>query len=133
MPHTLVIIAPDGPGRAGRLEVHPESAMAASSLRPRVGELVFGLFDRPLHPELFDTLAVRTVERDGYELAVRITRTGHAISWISQGTHLTEVTADEDVLLPVHRACYHQRVRGEHCATVALGPNLSYQSSFQVE
>lgn len=112
---------------------HQESAMSASSLRPRVGELVFDLFDRPLHPELFDTLAVRTVRRDNYELTVRITRTGHAITWTSQHVHLTEVTADEDLPLPAHRACYHQRVRGEHCATVVLGSQLNYQSSFQVE
>lgn len=107
--------------------------MAASFLRPRVGELVFDLYDRPLHPELFDTLSVRTVRRDNYELTVRITRTGHAITWESGKVHLTEVTADEELPLPAHRSCYHQRVRGEHCATIALGQQLSYQSSFQVE
>ena len=107
--------------------------MAASSLRPRVGELVFHLYDQPLHPELFDTLSVRTVRRDDYELTVRITRTGHAITWATRDLHLTEVTADEEIPLPAHRANYHQRVRGEHCATVAMSPKLSYQSSFQVE
>jgi hypothetical protein len=107
--------------------------MAASSLRPRVGALVFHLYDRPLHPELFDTLSLRTVRRDDYELTVLITRTCHVITWQTRRGHLTEVTADEELPLPAHRASYQQRVRGEHCATVALGPALSYQSSFQVE
>lgn len=107
--------------------------MGASYLRPRVGEMVFHLYDRPLHPELFDTLCVRTVRRDDYQLTVRITRTGHAISWETPHGHLTEITADEDVPLPAHRANYHHKIRGEHCATVALGQKLSYQSSFQVE
>jgi hypothetical protein len=123
----------DRPDESGLRVLRRESAMAASSLRPRVGELVFDLFDRPLHPELFDTLAVRAVRRDDYELTVRITRTGHVITWQSRQVHLTEVTADEELPLPQHRACYHQRVRGEHCATVALGAQLNYQSSFQVE
>ncbi len=107
--------------------------MGASSLRPRVGELVFHVYDRPLHPELFDTLSVRTVQRDDYQLTVRITRTGHAITWEAPGIHVTEVTADEDLPLPEHRANYHHRIRGEHCATVDLHANLNYQSSFQVE
>ena len=50
-------------------------------VRPRVADLVFRLYSRPLHPELFDVLAVRTVERDGYTLSVRLTRTGHLLAW----------------------------------------------------
>ena len=30
-------------------------------VRPRVAELVFQLYGKPLHPELFDILAVRQV------------------------------------------------------------------------
>ena len=107
--------------------------MATSSLRPRVGDLVFHLYDRPLHPELFDTLARRTVRRDDYELTVRITRTGHAITWEAPWAHLTEVTAAADLPLPSYRARLQQRVRGEHCATLPCGPRLHYQNSFQVE
>ena len=54
---------------------------ASSSLRPPVADLVFHLYDRPLHPELFDTLVSRSVRKDDYDLTVRITRTGHALSW----------------------------------------------------
>ncbi len=107
--------------------------MSSPSLRPRVGELVFHLYDRPLHPELFDTLARRTVRRDDFELTVRITRTGHAISWESRGAHLTEVTAAADLPLPSYRARLQHRVRGEHCASVPCGGGLHYQTSFQVE
>ena len=55
--------------------------MKVPSLRPRVSDLVFQLYGRPLHPELFDILAVRKIQRADYELIVRITRTGHVISW----------------------------------------------------
>jgi len=107
--------------------------MSTSSLRPRVGELVFHLYDRPLHPELFDTLARRTVRRDDFELTVRITRTGHAITWESKAAHLTEVTAPADLPLPAHRAKLQYKVRGEHCATLPCRGGLHYQMSFQVE
>ena len=107
--------------------------MGASYLRPRVGELVFHLYGRPLHPELFDTLAVRTVRREDYELTVRITRTGHAITWETRKVHLTEVTAAADLPLPGYRSLLQHKMRGEHCDTLACAPGLGYQTSFQVE
>lgn len=104
-----------------------------SSLRPPVAELVFHLYDRPLHPELFDTLAQRAVRRDDYELTVRITSTGHALTWQTRTAHLTEVTAGADLPLPDYRARIRHRVRGEHCSTYSLSPTLHYQTIFQVE
>ena len=55
--------------------------MSVFFLRPRVGELVFHLYGRPLHPELFDILQVHRVPHRDFTLMVRITRTGHVISW----------------------------------------------------
>jgi len=109
------------------------STSSSSSLRPPVADLVFHLYDAPLHPELFDTLARRSVRKDDYDLTVRITRTGHALTWQSRTAHLTEVTADSDLPLPAGRAKLKLRIRGEHCASVALGGGLHYQTSYQVE
>ena len=33
-------------------------------VRPRVSDLVFRLYGRPLHPELFEILAVRKIQRE---------------------------------------------------------------------
>ena len=81
--------------------------------RPPVGDLVFRLYGRPLHPELFEILATRTVERDGYQLTVRITRTGHLISWQSAELFLTEVTAAADQELPARLRLIDCRLRQE--------------------
>jgi hypothetical protein len=97
-----------------------------------VSDLIFQLYSRPLHPELFDILAVRKVQREDYEVTVRITRTGHVISWANRQLHLTEVAASEQPL-PEHRRLLHYRLRGEHCGTVNPGFGISYQTSFQVE
>ncbi len=102
-------------------------------VRPRVGDLVFQLYGRPLHPELFDILAERKVRREDYELTVRITRTGHVISWENRDVHLTEVAAAVDQELPQKRRLLTHRLRGEHSDLLACAHGVSYQNSFQVE
>ena len=106
--------------------------MSVPFLRPPVRELVFQLYGRPLHPELFDILAVRKIQRADYELTVRITRTGHVISWGNGSVFLTEVAAGEQSL-PEYRRLFARRLRGEHNDTVRLGDGITYQTSFQVE
>src|SRR5712691_5849875 len=107
--------------------------MNAYSLRPRVGDLVFQLYGRPLHPELFDILASRRIQREDYDLTVRITRTGHVISWENKDVHLTEVAAAVDQPLPEKRRLLSQRLRGEHNNQLACTHGINYQTSFQVE
>jgi hypothetical protein len=86
-----------------------------------------------LHPELFDILAVRKIEREDYELCVRITRTGHIITWENRDLHLTEVTGSADQPLPESRRLLSHRLRGEHSDSVACAAGIHYQMSFQVE
>jgi hypothetical protein len=107
--------------------------MGVHFLRPPVGELVFQLYGRPLHPELFDILAVRKIRREDYELTVRVTRTGHVISWENDDVYLTEVTAAADQELPERRRLLHYRLRNEHSAQLACAHGVQYQVSFQVE
>jgi len=107
--------------------------METHELRPHVADLVFHLYDRPLHPELFDVQVSRTFRRDDYRLIVRITRTGHAITWQSPRGHLTEIATTSDVPLPNYRSLVQRRMRGEYSSTLAWAPGLNYQSSFQVE
>src|ERR1700757_3898501 len=107
--------------------------MSVYLLRPRVADLVFHLYGRPLHPELFDILAVRKIQREDYEVTVRITRTGHVISWENRDVHLTEVAAAADQILPEKRRLLSHRLRGEHTSMLACAHGISYQTSFQVE
>jgi hypothetical protein len=107
--------------------------MSVYSLRPRVCDLVFQLYGRPLHPELFDILAVRKIQRADYELTVRITRTGHVISWENADVYLTEVAAAVDQPLPEKRRLLSQRLRGEHNNSMTCAHGVCYQTCFQVE
>ena len=107
--------------------------MSVDILRPRVSQLVFQLYGRPLHPELFDILATRKIQREDWEMTVRITRTGHVISWENRDVLLTEVATAVDQPLPEKRRLLSHRLRGEHNATVDCAHGIRYQTCFQVE
>jgi hypothetical protein len=107
--------------------------MGVDFLRPAVGDLVFQLYGRPLHPELFDILAVRKIRREDYELTVRVTRTGHVISWENADVHLTEVTAAAEQELPERRRLLHYKLRNENTGRLPCAHGIHYEMSFQVE
>jgi len=107
--------------------------MAVPIVRPPVRDLIFQLYGRPLHPELFDILAQRRVRHEDYEVWVRITRTGHVLSFEDADVHLTEVTAAADQPLPAGRRLLSYRLRQEQCASLACAHGVHYQTSFQVE
>ncbi len=107
--------------------------MNVETLRPRVSDLVFQLYGRPVHPELFDILATRRIERDDYRLSVHITRTGHVISWENRDVFLTEITAASDQPLPQKRRLLHRRLCQEQTTGMSCAHGVQYQASFQVE
>ena len=106
--------------------------MATPFVRPRIAELVFRLYGRPLHPELFDVLACRTVKRDGYVLSVRLTRTGHILGWSDGRVHLEEVTATAEMELPEKGRLLAHPFEGTGGGRCHLG-EVRYQVSSQLE
>lgn len=101
--------------------------------RPAVSDLTFQVYGRPLHPELFDILAERVIDRPDFQLRVQITTTGHVISWENKDVHLTEVTAVRRQELPTRRRLLGHRMRNEQCANLLCAHGVKYQASFQVE
>ena len=65
------------------------------SVRPRITELVFQLYGRSLHPELFEIHQTRQIERGGYIATVQITNAGHVVTWQYGNLTLTEVNSGE--------------------------------------
>ena len=106
--------------------------MGVPLVRPRVAEVVFRVYDRPLHPELFDAVAVRTVDRDGGRLTARITRTGHTLGWSGGGVHLEEVIAAADQELPAAGVRLAHRFDGSRRGRCDL-PGVTYQMASQAE
>ena len=101
-------------------------------LRPPVEDMVFQLYGRPLHPELFDILASRRIRHRNFLLDLWITATGHVIAWQGRCTQLTELAATGSEL-PAWGHLLNHRLRGQRCDTVGTLPGVKYQASFQVE
>ncbi|TWU02512.1 DUF2617 domain-containing protein [Stieleria varia] len=55
------------------------------SVRPKVAELAFHVFSRPLHPELYSIHQTRRIERSEYHAKIDITNCGHVITWKTTG------------------------------------------------
>ena len=106
--------------------------MGVDIIRPRVCDLIFQLYGRPLHPELFDILAVRKIRRDDYELTVRITRTGH-VYHVGKRRRLFDRGGRHGPAIARTRRLLRYRLRGEHADNVACADGIHYQMSFQVE
>lgn len=101
--------------------------------RPRVSELVFRLYARPLHPELFDTLAVRRIDRGGDRVVVRITPSGHALAWTRGPAHVEEVTTTAADDLPEFGRRLGHRIEGERTGRCEVAAGVRYQVSSQLE
>jgi hypothetical protein len=102
-------------------------------VRPKVAELVFQLYGRPLHPELFEVCSSTQVQRENYEAKIDITRTGHVVAWRHVGLTLTEVTASAYHPLPERRRLINYRLKGERSDRVECRGGICYQMSFELE
>ena len=103
------------------------------SVRPKVTELVFQLYGRGLHPELFEILSTRTIERGGYSAVVSITNAGHLVTWQRGGLILTEVATSACQPLPQKRRLLSYRLNGERSDRMECRGGASYQMCFQLE
>jgi len=107
--------------------------MPVPFVRPKVADLVFRLYDRPLHPELFEGLLCRTVKRDGYTLAASLTQTGHVLSWTDGRVHLEEVTATVEMELPESGRRLAPPFVGGRPSRCEFAGGIRYQVSSQLE
>lgn len=102
-------------------------------VRPKVAELQFSLYERSVHPELFDTYQSRTVERGGYRAQIDITSAGHVVRWTYKDTTLTEVAAAANHPLPERRRVIKHRLHGHRTDQRDCLDGIRYQVSFQLE
>jgi hypothetical protein len=103
------------------------------SVRPKVAELVFQVYGRPLHPELFEIYKSQTIRRGDYEATVSITSAGHLVTWRYKGLTLSEVAASAHHPLPTKRRLLSYRLKGERADGLDCRGGARYQMSFQLE
>ena len=103
------------------------------SLRPKAAELVFQVFGRPVHPELFQVTAAREINRGNYQATICITDSGHVVTWRHEGTTLTEVATGASQPLPQKRRLLSHRIAGERTDRVQCRAGVTYETCFQLE
>jgi hypothetical protein len=103
------------------------------TVRPKVAELVFQVYGRPLHPELFEVYCSRSVKRAHYEAKIDITSAGHVVTWRCGGMTLTEVAASAHHPLPEKRRLLSYSLKGERSDRVDCRGGVVYEMSFQLE
>ena len=95
--------------------------------------LNFNLFQRPLHPELFQIYARRRFKTDKYEALIWITGCTHLVCVFTGNACLTEVVSAPGQLLP-HRGLIERfQFRGQRSHKCTLSRGISYITDFQVE
>ena len=119
----------------GRIEVIITSLWiyVVLSVRPRIAELVFQLYGRSLHPELFEVHRTRQIERGGYRATVQITNAGHIVTWQYDGITLSEVAASAHHPLPQRRRLMSHRLKGTCRDKLECRGGVTYQVEFSLE
>jgi len=103
------------------------------TVRPKVKELAFQAYGRPLHPELFKVHHSRTVKRGDYQAKIDITSAGHVVTWRYAGLTLTEVASSARHPLPQRRRLVSYRLKGQRSDRIECRGGVVYQFSFQLE
>jgi hypothetical protein len=103
------------------------------TVRPKVAELTFQLYGRPLHPELFQVHQSRRVERGDYQAKIDITSAGHVVMLQHGAITLAEVATSAHNPLPKGRRLLFHQLKGENADSVHCRGNIEYQMNFQLE
>jgi hypothetical protein len=106
--------------------------MAVGFARPDVSGLVFHVFDRSVHPELFVSYAQRELLLDEFALSIHIGDAGHMLQVRSQGRTVSEVATTTSHPLPTGNRFFERRMRGSLDTSLEL-KGLRYYVSYQVD
>jgi len=107
--------------------------MESPQINVAVEELTFSLFQRPLHPELFQIYAKRLLKTEKYEALIWVTGCTHVISVFTDGVCLSEVVSVPSQMLPERGLIERFQFRGPRSHKCTLNRGVSYMTDFQVE
>lgn len=94
--------------------------------------MVLRTFDRPIHPELFESTAHSTLTFGGNRARLRIGPTGHLLEFHTPDAVITEVAATKHEELPLHRRVIDRRLIGYRTHMLDF-PAVRYHCSYQLE
>jgi hypothetical protein len=101
--------------------------------KQKASSLRFRLYNRPLHPELFDIYHDHRIVQKDYDAQVWVTGCTHLIGFYHQGRSLVELTAAADSELPQRGLLLDSPFRGERDHECNGQDGIKYMVNFQLE
>ncbi len=99
----------------------------------RISSLRFFLYERPLHPELFEIYHDHHIVKSGYEAQIWVTGCTHVIGFYRERFSLVELIADSGAMLPQRGRLLEVPFRGERDHELKRAEGINYMMNFQVE
>ena len=107
--------------------------MEAPKTNLAISQLSFSLYQRPMHPELFNIYNKRHLKTKNYETIIWDTGCAHVISVFSKDNCLTELISAPGQMLPKRGLIERFGFNGQKNHKCTISRNLSYTTNFQVE
>ena len=108
-------------------------AMSSRTKQRRHGGLTLLLYQRTLHPELFNILGTERVSRRAYDADIWLVEGGHVITLTAGKNTLTEVIVTNHESLTDRGLLQSIPCRGERYHEMTAGENIKYMISTQEE
>ena len=106
--------------------------MTVGYSRPDVADMVLRVFERSVHPELFDTVSETQVNVGRDVATLRLGRHGHLLEYRTTHSTLTEIATSRFAPLPSKSCVIDRRLIGYRTHTVE-GLGVRYHCSYQLE
>jgi hypothetical protein len=107
--------------------------METPQINVAIDELTFHLYQRPLHPELFNIYAKRELKTDKYEALIWVTGCTHVVGVFAPDICLSEVVSAPGQMLPQRGLIERFNFRGPRSHKCTLSRGMSYMTDFQIE
>ena len=107
--------------------------MSVRFARPSVGELIFTLFSRSVHPELFLGLVKGEIYQDVFAAEILICEAGHQVRFRAGKQTVTEVLSPKEQVLPTKCRLVRQQLFNQRDLFYEFDSGILYQSSSQLE
>lgn len=107
--------------------------MAVQVARPDVSDMMFLVFDRSVHPELFSTVKTQVLNHADFAARAAISTTGHMIELQLGRFVITEVATTRQQPLPHHKRACSRRLVGQRDQTIEFDSGVRYHGCYQLE
>lgn len=109
------------------------SAMAVQVARPDVSDMVFLVFDRSVHPELFSAVKSQSIEHADFTAKISICPSGHVIEFQPGRFPITEIATTRQQSLPNHKRSCSRRLVGQRDQMLEFDSGVRYHGCYQLE